>query len=158
MHLMNGNVGKFSLVVGVLWVVLSFPSRLLYASSSELFANKIRADVLLKEGRIDAAIPLYEEVIEKDRKFVSAYYNLATAYYLRGELGKALRALETLTYLRPRDAEALYNLGCLNLRTGAFVEAERYFSLAHTLSPQGPLAQKITEALHWLKDLRQPTF
>lgn len=112
------------------------------------------ADQFLKDGQIEAAIPLYQRVLEQNPDFANAYYNLATAYYLRGGLEKAAENLEAFLLRRPKDAEALYNLGCLKLRLGAFREAHQYFRRASECPIPRFLGPKIKEALLFVKDLR----
>lgn len=152
---MNRIVGTLSIAFGILMMVVCNPSFALEATPSDILAAKAQADTLLKRGQIDEAIPLYEEVIGRDKRFANAHYNLATAYYLQGNVIRAADALETFLTLRPRDGEALYNLGCLKLRQGNFFAAERYFQDAKACSSLDFLNQKIKEALDFLKGLRQ---
>jgi len=135
--------------------MLAFPSGPAQAFSHETIASKMRADALLKKGRMDTAVSLYEKVIHKDPRFANAYYNLATAYYLKGNIRKALENLESFVNLRPGDAEALYNLGSLKLQLGDFEEAQGYFQRAQDCSSSPLLCQKIRQALDVLKGLRQ---
>lgn len=124
------------------------------ASPTEVMGLKVRADHLLKRGRIDRAISLYGKVLEKDEGFAHARYNLATAYYLGGQLEKAADHLEAFLELRPRDAEALYNLGCLKIRLGALDEAWKCFFRAEDCPCTRIISRKIKEALHFMKDLK----
>lgn len=114
---------------------------------------KIEADHLLKQGELSRAISLYEQVLDEDRSFANAYYNLATAYYLQGELAKAAFNLERFVRLRPKDAEALYNLGCLKIRLGALNEAVKCFLRAEKCPCTRLISRKIKEALRFTKDL-----
>ncbi len=125
-------------------------------AASPLQTVKVKADALLHQGQFDSAISLYQRIIRRDDAFANAHYNLATAYFLQGEIAKAAKSLETFLALRPDDAEALYNLGCLKLRLGNFVVAEGYFQKAVGCLPTPLLHQKIKEALQLLKGLRQP--
>ena len=114
--------------------------------SPQLLASKMRADRLLKEGRLGPSIFLYEKILAQEPSMANAYYNLATAYYLLGNTEKTLENLEIFVGLRPQDAEALYNLGCLKLRAGALTKAQHYLLQAQACSPALPLEQKIKEA------------
>lgn len=143
------------MVLGMFVAVLVFPAGLTQAFSHETIASKMRADALLKRGRIEAAVSLYEKAVQKEPGFANSYYNLATAYYLKGNIRKALENLETFVSLRPTDAEALYNLGSLKFRIGAFEEAQGYFQRAQDCPSSVLLYQKITQALDLLKGLRQ---
>lgn len=145
----------------ILWLatilpVISFPDTIeASSSSSKFFETKVHADTLLKSGHIEAAIPLYEKAIEGNPKFANAYYNLATAYYLRGQVLKAVENLEIFVTLKPRDSEALYNLACLKLKLGNWGDAEEYFFAALDCSSSPFFCQKIKEALQFMKDLRR---
>ena len=137
-----------------LFVFLSLPAGNGSASVPEVMDLKIQADHLLKQGQIERAIPLYETVLQKDGRFANAYYNLATAYYLQNELEKALENLEAFVRLRPHDAEALYNLGCLKLRKGAFQEAWKCFLKAEHCPCTRSISTQIKKALHFSKGLQ----
>ena len=126
-----------------------------YALSPSQGLNlKVQADQLLKQGRIEQAISLYETVLREDGGFANAHYNLATAYYLKGELGKATESLKAFLHLRPNDAEALYNLGCLKIRLGDFDEAMKCFLKAENCPCSRLISRKIKEALRFTKGLR----
>ena len=115
---------------------------------------KVQADQLLKQGRIEQAISLYETVLKEDKGFANAHYNLATAYYLKGELGKAAESLKAFLHFQPNDAEALYNLGCLKIRLGDFDEAMKCFLRAENCPCSRLISRKIKEALRFTKGLR----
>lgn len=123
------------------------------AALSQTFDLKVKADRILKQGEIVQAISLYEKVLGEDSSFANAYYNLATAYYLQGNIQKAAENLEEFVKLRPKDAEALYNLGCLKLRLGSFKEACVCFLRAKRCPCRGCISKKIKEALLFMKDL-----
>ena len=144
---------KLGILTVSLWLVTLGLSPADASVSSESLSLKVRADQLLKRGRINQVIPMYERVLQRDRNFANAYYNLATAYFLQGNLEKAISNLETLVSLEPKDAEALYNLGCLKLRLGAFEEARECFLRAKDCPSTGMISQKIKEALQFVKDL-----
>ncbi len=124
-----------------------------WASPAPPLDLKIAADRLLKQHQIERAIVLYERVLREDGEFANAHYNLATAYYLQGDLWKAMLSLEAFLRFRPDDAEALYNLGCLKLRVGAFEEAWHCFLRAENCPSTRLVSRKIKEALHFMKDL-----
>lgn len=124
------------------------------AAVSQAFDLKVEADRLLKQGKIEQAIPLYEKALQQDAAFANTRYNLATAYYLQGKIEKAAENLEAFVNLHPNDAEVLYNLGCLKLRLGVFEEAWACFLKARGCPCSRLMSQKIKEALHFMKDLQ----
>lgn len=121
---------KFSLPVGLLLLALFLGNPSSQAASPENLALKAGADQWLKKGKLEKAIPLYEELIRRDKQFANVYYNLGTAYYLTGNLEKAVKNLEAFLQIKTSDAEAWYNLGCLKLRLGRFEEAQAHFQSA----------------------------
>lgn len=152
---MKPGIRKLNLLLIVFLFFLVFSKGADAASTPQVFGLKVRADHLLKRGETDRAILLYENVLKQDRAFANAYYNLATAYYLRGDLGKAAENLEAFLALRPEDAEALYNLGCLKMRLGRFDEAMKCFLRAENCPCTRLISRKIKEALHFMKDLKE---
>lgn len=116
-----------------LWILAGFLCLFQTAASAEsegTMEKKMAADRLLKKGRIEKAISLYEEVLREEGRFANAHYNLGTAYYLAGNLEKAVQNLEDFLQIQPFDAEAWYNLGCLELRLGRFKDAQAHFQSA----------------------------
>jgi len=154
---MDKRIGKFRGMLGimvVLWVAVAAACPA-YAASERNLSLKVNADRLLKLGEIDSAISLYERAVQRDGRSANVHYNLATAYYLKGEIAKAVESLEKFITLRPQDAEALYNLGCLKFKMGSADGAMDCF-LRAVDCPLSPLiSQKITEALQFMKDLRR---
>ncbi len=69
----------------------------------------------LQEGKYGQAVLEYENALKENTSETKIYFNLAIAYYAEGKMSKAAQALEKLLLLNPKDVEARYNLGCLNL-------------------------------------------
>jgi len=147
---------KISRKLAGLWLVAGVAALLggeAHAGQEAVIQSKIRADQMLKQGQIGPAIQLYEGVLAEDRRFANAYYNLATAYYLEGNLTKAAENLESLLRLHPGDAEARYNLACLKIRLGDFAGARGDFLKAEAVPSPPLICQKIKEALLFMKGL-----
>lgn len=155
---MTWNTGKLGVIAAILWMALqSLAPCIACASPDDTHSLKVQADKLLKQGQINEAITRYEIVLRRDQSFANAYYNLATAYHVQGNFKKASENLEAFVRLEPNDAEALYNLGCLKLRLGVFEQASRCFRRAGRYPCADEISAKITEALHFMKDLRSQT-
>lgn len=150
---MTQNLGRFKVFALLPLLFLSLGGKAWAAAPPQALHLKIEGDRLLKEGQIERAISFYRRVLREERDFANAYYNLATAYYLKGELGKAAENLESFLRFEPKDSEALYNLGCLKIRLGRFNEAMRCFLKARNSPSSRLISQKIKEALHFTKDL-----
>lgn len=151
---MNPRVQIIKVLVGAFLFVFPLAGSTRAAPPPRIFDLKVEADTLLKQGQIERAISLYETVLKEDARFANAHYNLATAYYLRGNLGKAAESLEVFLELKPEDAEALYNLGCLKMRLGNFDDAMKCFLKAENCPCSRLISRKIKEALHFTKGLR----
>jgi lipoprotein NlpI len=61
-------------------------------------------NLLLEDGRIDAAIARYESAISDDRDYAIAYVNLSVAYKRIGRIDEAVRALRHAHRLERRAA------------------------------------------------------
>jgi tetratricopeptide (TPR) repeat protein len=154
---MNRTRGKYMVIAAGALVFLLHQAGTGTASPSESVSLKVKADQMLKRGQLDRAIPLYGRVILSEPRFANAYYNLATAYYLRGKFEMAAASLESFLNLQPLDAEALYNLGCLKLRLGNLKQALECFLRAERCPYADLIPQKIQEALQFMKDLQNQT-
>ena len=152
---MSQTTRKLKVLAGALLVFLSLTGSAQAQTSPQLLNLKGEADQLLKRGQIERAVSRYQIVLREDRHFANAHYNLATAYYLQGDLGKAAESLKAFLNLQPQDAEALYNLGCLKIRLASFDEAMKCFLKAVDCPCSRLISQKIKEALRFTKDLHR---
>lgn len=59
-------------------------------------------NLLLEEGKVDAAIARYESAIRADREYAIAYLNLSVAYKRTGRIAEAVRALRQAQRLEQR--------------------------------------------------------
>ncbi|MCL2388932.1 MAG: hypothetical protein FWC85_00935 [Elusimicrobia bacterium] len=89
-----------------------------------------------EEGRYQRAIELYESLIRYDNIRNSAvFYNLASAYYRDGNLGKAMLNIMRAFNLNPRNSDIRYNM--------------RYMR-HQTLEPEVPFAQAMVNwVINW---------
>ncbi len=115
----------YSIVVGLAMLIVATPA---YASES---SDKLDVHELWDEGNkafadgdYDRAIDLYNIIVERDYKSDILYYNLANAYFKRGqqnvdaqgrgfnsgELGRAILNYERALMLNPDMDDARYNL------------------------------------------------
>jgi len=73
-------------------------------------------------GQWDQAIATYQQLIELDPEYQSAYVNLGDAYYQRNQLDLAVEAYQKAIDLDPEDADVAYNLGAAYLQQALSVE------------------------------------
>jgi tetratricopeptide (TPR) repeat protein len=68
------------------------------------------ANKLFEEGKYAEAAAGYEKLLSEGHRAASVYYNLGTAYYKAGQMGRAVYAFRRAEQLTPRDANLRANL------------------------------------------------
>jgi Flp pilus assembly protein TadD len=68
------------------------------------------AELLLRDGRLDAAEPVARAIVESRNPPPQSHYLMGLIHLQRGENGAARTRLETATRLDPEDARAWYQL------------------------------------------------
>lgn len=117
---------------------------------------KEAADRNLRRGEIQSAVQGYRQAIHLDPSYKEAHFNLAVAYYTCGRLAEAAVCLEALLALSPEDTEALYNLGCLKLYSGNWIEAEHCFQRAASCcKPSSFLKSLIQNSITFVHEVEQ---
>jgi len=86
----------------------------------------------LLQGRAEEAVTILSGALALDRKNPRILANLATAYLLKGDKGKALQLFRQTV----GEAEAYNNIGYLYMTQSRWDEAERAFRKALELSPR----------------------
>ena len=86
----------------------------------------------LLQGRAEEAVTILSGALALDRKNPRILANLATAYLLKGDKGKALQLFRQTV----GEAEAYNNIGYLYMTQSRWEEAERAFRKALELSPR----------------------
>ena len=113
---------------------------------------KQEGDRLLHQGETQEAIRAYQKALAQNRKLAPAWFNMAIAFYTQRDVDRAAFALRRLVSLQPRDSEAHYNLGCLNLYRGNIHEARKEFEKARRSLPgESFLAEQIDRAFLFLE-------
>lgn len=90
---------------------------LILLSLSSLFGVDREREMAFKTGisayvaeDYDKSIDIFEELISQNYISWELYYNLANAYYRRGELGNAIRYWEKAKEISPSQEDIIYNL------------------------------------------------
>ena len=123
---------------------------------SPFLQHKHAGDVCLFEGKADLAISEYEKAAALDPDSTSTYFNLAIACYSKGNVARTVRCLEKVIRMDPRDAEALYNLGCLKLRQMKLNEAGDYFLRAKkTADDHSETAALAAKGIRFVHEIRK---
>ena len=94
-----------------------------------------RARRFQKEGRLEEAERLYEEILRLDPGHVDTLNNLGVIFIRKRDYLSAQRHLEKAVRLKPRYAEPYYNLACLKAITGDTKQALAYLQKAVSLDP-----------------------
>lgn len=110
-----------------------------------------RAGVLRRMGRIDEAMAAFQQALDLDGAFVSAYAGLAMCHYDRGRLEAAQKNLEHAVALDARFAEGWYDLGLVLARRARFEAARAALRKSLDLNPG------LTDAWLWLAHVHENT-
>lgn len=81
------------------------------------------AKKLLRSRKFNAAVSCLTEAIAFDQSNASLFECLATAYFLKGDLDKALESFQKVTKLKPTVGRAWINIGAVHNRMGNHKEA-----------------------------------
>lgn len=96
----------------------------LHSGSQALFDRGVE---LLREGQLDAAQVLFEELTEDQPELAGPWVNLGYIHLARSEPEQALAAFEHALDANPRNCEALTQMGVMSRKNGQFDEAELYY-------------------------------
>jgi tetratricopeptide (TPR) repeat protein len=123
-------------LVGGAFVVKSQPSLPAFLRSESAEQTLARAINEQNAGALDAAIPLYEKVIQRQPTNLPAHYNLGLIYSGRGEWAKAQAEFEAALRTDPKYIDALINLGIAQYRQRRFEAAAQAFRQAVAVAPK----------------------
>jgi tetratricopeptide (TPR) repeat protein len=89
-----------------------------------------------EEGKLDLAIPQFEETIRIRPEFAEGHYNLALALERSGRHGESIAEYGEALRLKPNYADAHYNLANALLQAGRLPEAIEHYEFALRLRPE----------------------
>jgi len=98
---------------------------------SDLFAQAIN----LEETNPDAALRLYQRVLDEDDKHVAAYVNAGTIHYNKGQFVKAEECYLNAIHLDPKYALAYFDLANVYDETGHRGTAIKMYEKALKIDP-----------------------
>jgi protein O-mannosyl-transferase len=105
-------------------------------------AHNNLANIFLKTGRVEQALPHYEQTLALRPDLEKARYNLALAFSKKGRTDDAIEQYRKALETRPAYAEAHNNLAELLLRKGEVEEAINQYQEAIKLNPENTDAYK----------------
>lgn len=92
----------------ILFILVLCVSFLGYSQNNDLFKKATDA---YNNGKYDAAIKDYLQIIENGKHSPELYYNLGNAYYKLNKVAPSIYYYEKALLLKPNDAEIQNNLG-----------------------------------------------
>ena len=101
--------------------------RLLYRGMGIAYMGKTDYESAI--AYLEAALKLSDGNVE-DMDFDINYY-LATAYFKNGQAQEAVQAYDAILALRPKEMDAYYLRGCVELSQNEFEKAQADFDVAH---------------------------
>lgn len=87
-------------------------------------------------GRVDDAIRELNHVIEIDKKYYDAYYNLGLIYNDEERLDDALEALQKAVEISPKDFKGYVEQGVVLRKMGKYEQATKMLQKADKLAPR----------------------
>lgn len=101
----------------------------------------------LDEGNYDAALRLFDRVVDRAPGFAEGWNKRATTLYAMGLFQKSVQAIDKVLALEPRHFGALSGLGLCDMRLGKDKEALAAFQRAAAIDPNLPGVQARIAAL-----------
>lgn len=89
-------------------------------TSSLLKAEDISVESSFKSQNYESAISL----LNQEKESLSKHYNLGNAYYMTGNLAKAVAEYEMALNIKPRDSDTRYNLAIVKKKLGIKEESK----------------------------------
>ena len=95
-----------ALLAGLLFTVRSSSATTQVNTQAVAAANQ-----LVNAGHYAEAAQMYEQLAAQNPRDAALLYNLGNAYFVQGDVGRALLAYQRAAALAPRDADISANLG-----------------------------------------------
>ena len=121
-------------------------------SSDDLVALGDAADQLFLARQFDAAIPIYQRVVELAPGSADARNDLGLALHYSGRSEEGLSALREATEIAPGFQRAWLSLGFVAFQAGDFASAEQALSQAQSLDPSTDVGEEAARLLNQLSN------
>jgi tetratricopeptide (TPR) repeat protein len=138
-HAARPEIGS-RVVRGVCYLLLSgsIAVSLLVSIKAHADANYYIANALVRDGRMDDAIPYFQKAFTLEPRSADSHAGLGTAYYLKNQLDEAIAQYQTAFEIRPDFAEASTahnNLAYSFLKKGQINDAVIQFQKVLEIKP-----------------------
>ena len=107
---------------------------------------------LYKQDDVNGAIDLFKKAIELKPDFQEAHYNLAQILMYIDKNEEALKSLEVLLQINPKDTETLYNIGKIQYKRGYLSNAYKHLTAIAENAPQYASAKILIEKIEKRQD------
>jgi membrane associated rhomboid family serine protease/Flp pilus assembly protein TadD len=96
----------------------------------------MRASQQVEDGKLEAAIPLYERALRIHPASDVVRYELARAYWGTKNLAAAEKEMQKVHELDPKDEGVLYDLGDIRLDQHRYADSQQTFTQLLAINPQ----------------------
>lgn len=95
----------------LIFLTLIFMSQAQAQDTDDAAFNKAfyQANIAYEGGNYDNALDIYRSFLDRGLKSSSLFYNMANAYYRKGEIGEAILNYKRAKWLSPRDGDIVAN-------------------------------------------------
>ncbi|WP_246026304.1 tetratricopeptide repeat protein [Saccharospirillum alexandrii] len=101
----------------------------------------------MQRGDLDAALGVFDQLIDEEPEFAEAWNKRATLHYLRGDISQSMADIEQTLTLEPRHFGALAGLGSIFARLQQPAAAIRAYEQVLDIYPQSTQSQRNLERL-----------
>lgn len=95
-------------------------------------------NIMQDKNKIDEAVFMYKQAINKDGKYYKAHYNLGYIYLIQEKPNLALEEFKLAVKYKPDFAYGYYNIGCAYLQLKKYPSAKYNFFKAMDLKANEP--------------------
>ncbi len=99
-------------------------------------SNFRQANQLLRDGKLEDAVVIYQKAIDQNPEFYLSHHNLGEVLWKLGRLEEAAKAFQKAVELKPSAAWSYFNLGQVLEQLGRKEEALTLYQKASEFNPQ----------------------
>ncbi len=129
---------KSAFVLGEIlqWLAYRLDAGLEMRSPDSVAAKRLMAENLSAAGEQEKALAIYRQILDQDGPSADILQDVAKIYWTQHRWHEALKALETLVEMDPRDSLALVNIGRIYLYQQNLASAQAAFERARQIDPR----------------------